>query len=181
MPVFGYVLVATGALLWVAPFLAMNRDSGAVQGVDRRARWGMILQAVSYSLLWQGRFWARTPGLWWIGVSIALFLISITLCWTGARALGRQWRLDAGLNADHKLVRSGPYRLFRHPIYTSMLCLLWGTGFIMTPLPLLAASTLVFIAGTEIRVHIEDNLLESRFGDQFRDYKRAVPAYLPFH
>ena len=43
---------------------------------------------------------------------------------TGVGALGRQWRIDAGLNSDHELVQSGPYRIVRHPIYTSMLCLL---------------------------------------------------------
>jgi hypothetical protein len=26
-----------------------------------------------------------------------------------------------------------PYRLLRHPIYTSMFCLLLGTGFVITP------------------------------------------------
>jgi protein-S-isoprenylcysteine O-methyltransferase Ste14 len=166
--------------LWVAPFLALNRDSGAAQGLDRRARWGIILEVLSYSLLWQGNFWARKPGLWRIGVSIALFLVAIALCWTGARALGRQWRLDAALNTDHELVRVGPYRVLRHPIYTSMLCLLLGTGFILTPVLLLVASMVVFIIGTEIRVRIEDKLLESRFGDRFRDYTRAVPAYIPF-
>jgi protein-S-isoprenylcysteine O-methyltransferase Ste14 len=46
----------------------------------------------------------------------------------GARSLGRQWRIDAGLNQDHELVTSGPYRVVRHSIYTSMLCVLIGTG-----------------------------------------------------
>lgn len=47
----------------------------------------------------------------------------------------------------------------RHPIYTSMLCVLAGTGLMITPLPVLLLSTLVFIAGPEIRVRIEDKLL----------------------
>src|SRR5947207_3171062 len=49
------------------------------------------------------------------------------LSWTSARALGRQWRIDAGLNPDHQLVRSGGYGVVRHPIYTSMFCMLLGT------------------------------------------------------
>ena len=75
---------------------------------------------------------------------------------------------------------SGPYRVVRHPIYTSMLCLLFGTGLLVTPLALLAVSVLVFIVGTEIRVRIEDRLLASRFNDKFLDYQRRVPAYIPF-
>jgi len=84
------------------------------------------------------------------------------------------------LNPDHELVTSGPYRLVRHPIYTSMLFLLVGTGFMVTPLPMLLLSAAVFMFGTEIRVRIEDRLLASRFGDRFHGYRRRVPAYIPF-
>jgi protein-S-isoprenylcysteine O-methyltransferase Ste14 len=41
-------------------------------------------------------------------------------------------------------------------------------------------STGVFIAGTEIRVRIEDKLLASRFGERFRKYQQSVPGYVPF-
>ena len=88
--------------------------------------------------------------------------------------------IDAGLNADHQLVTSGPYGVVRHPIYTSMLCALLGTGFMISKLPLLILAVLVFVAGTEIRVRIEERLLASRFADSFSDYRRNVPAYIPF-
>lgn len=57
-----------------------------------------------------------------------------------------------------------------------MFCMLLGTGVLVTPLPLLIAAIIVFAAGTEIRVRIEDGLLACRFGDQFRDYQRHVSA-----
>jgi len=60
-----------------------------------------------------------------------------------------------------------------------MLCVLLGTGFLVARWPLLIAGVLVFIAGTEIRVRIEDKLLASRFGDEFLEYRRGVPAYIP--
>ena len=75
---------------------------------------------------------------------------------------------------------SGPYRLVRHPIYTSMLFLLVGTGLMVTPLPMLLLSVAVFMFGTEIRVRIEDRLLAARFGDRFQQYKSRVAAYVPF-
>ena len=64
---------------------------------------------------------------------MVFFFLATLLSWTGARALGRQWRIDAGLSADHQLITSGPYRFVRHPIYTSMLSILLGTGFLITP------------------------------------------------
>jgi len=41
-------------------------------------------------------------------------------------------------------------------------------------------SLALFVVGTEIRVRTEEKLLASQFGDEFQDYKRAVPPYIPF-
>ena len=76
-------------------------------------------------------------------------------------------------------MQSGAYRVVRHPIYTSMLCMLVGTGLLVARLVLLAIAIAFFIAGTEIRVRIEDRLLAGRFGAAFDDYRRRVHAYLP--
>ncbi len=88
--------------------------------------------------------------------------------------------MDAGLNADHELVRAGAYRVVRHPIYASMLCVLVGTGLMITPWRWFLAAAIVFFIGTEIGVRVEDKLLVSRFGDRFRSYARSTPAYVPF-
>lgn len=58
--------------------------------------------------------------------------------------------------------------------------LLLGTGFMITPMALLAVSVVVFVAGMEIRIRLEEKLLASRFGETFSDYQRRVPAYVPF-
>jgi protein-S-isoprenylcysteine O-methyltransferase Ste14 len=50
----------------------------------------------------------------------------------------------------------------------------------VTPWPLFLLSTVVLIAGTEIRVRSEDKLLASHFGERFRKYHQSVPAYIPF-
>jgi protein-S-isoprenylcysteine O-methyltransferase Ste14 len=179
MPTYAYAILGAGWLAWLLPF-AMAKRSRERGEVDRRARWGILLVAVAYSMLWQNKFWERALPGWRLGLSVLFLLLAGLLSWTGARSLGGQWRIDAGLNPDHELVTSGPYRLVRHPIYTSMLCLSLGTGFMITPLAILALSILVFMAGTQIRVRTEDKLLAARFGDRFRDYQRTVPAYIPF-
>jgi protein-S-isoprenylcysteine O-methyltransferase Ste14 len=180
VPVYGYlIIVAAGWLLWFVPFPLTGWSSKKPERSDNRARWGILLEVIGYSLLWQGKFWARSPGGWRIAPSIIFFALAALLSWTGTRALGRHLRFDAALSPDHQLVRSGPYRVVRHPIYTSMLCLLLGTGCMITSLPVFAAATLLFLGGTEIRVRIEDGLLASRFGDRFRDYQRTVSAYIP--
>jgi protein-S-isoprenylcysteine O-methyltransferase Ste14 len=176
---YDYVILAVGWLVWVAPFVFVTRRAVKAATLDRRARWGIVLQAAGYSLLWQTRFWEHSSDRWRTLASVCLLVVACLLSWTGARALGRQWRFDAGLSKDHQLVTSGPYRVVRHPIYSSMLSLLLGTGFLITPWPLVLAAVAVFVIGTEIRVRIEDGLLASRFGDEFREYQRSVAAYIP--
>ncbi len=180
MPGYAYAILAVGWLIWLAPFLTAKRHGERPKEVDRRARWGILLVAVAYSILWQNSFWARPLGAWRIALSVTFLLLAGVVSSAATRSLGRQWRIDASLNPDHELVTSGPYALVRHPIYTSMLFMLWGTGFMVTPLPMLLLATVVFIVGTEIRVRIEDRLLASHFGDEFWKYQRSVPAYIPF-
>jgi len=100
--------------------------------------------------------------------------------WTAVAHLGRQFRINAGLYADHELVRTGPYAVVRHPIYASMLLMLAATAALLTRPGWAAASVALFLIGTEIRVRTEDRLLASRFGDRFAAYRREVAAYIPF-
>jgi protein-S-isoprenylcysteine O-methyltransferase Ste14 len=186
-PVAGYVYVViiVGWTAWMIPFFLIRRSKGRTENttpqIDRRARWGIVLQVIAYSILWQNSFWARTPPhLWRLVPGTTFLFLGDLLSWTSARTLGKQWRFDAGLNADHQLVQSGAYRLVRHPIYTSMLCVMIGTGSLITPVPVLAVAVTLFAIGTEIRVRIEDALLASRFGDRFDAYRQRVAAYIPF-
>jgi len=180
MPAYAYAILAVGWIAWCAPFFLIKRSAQSPQKLNRNARWGIALQMIGFSLLWQGHFWTRSPAAWRVGLSVVFFVFAALLSWSGARTLGRQWRIDAGLNADHELVRTGVYHMVRHTIYTSMLCLLLSTGFLITPLLLFVVAGILFMIGTEIRVRVEDNLLSSRFGEEFQSYRRGVSAYLPF-
>jgi protein-S-isoprenylcysteine O-methyltransferase Ste14 len=131
-------------------------------------------------MVWFKPSWVARPDAWRLGLGAAALALGALLTWTSAMALGRQWRFDAGLNADHHLIQSGAYRVVRHPIYTSMLCMLIGSGLVLTRLRFLAAALVPFLAGTEIRIRTEDRLLASRFGGEFEAYRRRVHAYLPF-
>jgi len=179
MNALAYAILGVGWLVWLAPFLLFHSKTGTAQKTDTRARWGILLIAISYSMLWQTPFWTRTLAAWQFVLAILLFFLAALLSWTARRALGKQWRIEAGINPDHELVISGPYRVVRHPIYTSMLCTFLGTGVLIAPWWLIALSIVVLLAGTEIRVRVDDNLLAAHFGDRFRDYRNSVSAYVP--
>ena len=94
-------------------------------------------------------------------------------------ALGRQWSLQARVLEDHSLVRQGPYRVVRHPIYTGMLGMIIAAGLAWSHWVGFLVSLLFFAIGTAIRVRSEEKLLRESFGVAFDDYKRSVPAVIP--
>ncbi len=180
MPVYAYFLIILGIVIWFYPFVPAHQKTPGASIVNRTSRWGVLLQLLAFTLLWQGHFWTRSLPSWRLLVSIALFALAIALSWTSSRALAGQLRIDAALGADHHLVRSGPYALVRNPIYTSMLLVDCATGVIVTPWQLFVPAIVLFIIGTEIRVRTEEKLLAERFGEAFREYKSRVRAYIPF-
>ena len=65
MTVFAYLILAAGLLAWMTPFfLPSVHDRTSPKKVDRRARWGIIVQWTAFIVLWQSDFWMRPPGVW---------------------------------------------------------------------------------------------------------------------
>jgi len=180
MPLYIYGVVIAGIVAWFTPFVLAHRKTTSATTVDKRSRWGMLLQLAAFTLLWQGHFWTRQLAPWRLIVCIVCFGLAALLSWASSRALGRELRIDAALGADHLLIRSGPYAVVRNPIYTSMLLVDCAIAVVITPWQLFIASLILFVLGTEIRVRTEETLLGGRFGKEFQNYKNNVPAYIPF-
>jgi protein-S-isoprenylcysteine O-methyltransferase Ste14 len=167
-------------VLWVWPFLAFKarapkREAEVTVG---SSRWGVIVQMIGYFLAWLGPNAPKPPAVLLAG--LAFGGLAVVLSWASIRSLGKQLRVFAGLYADHELVRSGPYRIVRHPIYAGMLAIYLATALVRTPWIAGAIGLAFVIAGTEMRVHIEDRLLASRFGREFEQYRSSTAAYVPF-
>ncbi|MBZ5611830.1 MAG: isoprenylcysteine carboxylmethyltransferase family protein [Acidobacteriia bacterium] len=167
-------------ILWGLPFFFRSRK----QPKDREAvtapaaKWGIGVQAIAFFLAWFRIVRSNPPGL--LIASMLIAPASTWFVWRAVTHLGKQWRIQAGVYSDHELVRTGPYAVVRHPIYTSMLGMLIATGLVMTWWPVLIVAAAIFIVGMEIRIRAEEALLESRFGETFRQYRASVPAYIPF-
>jgi isoprenylcysteine carboxyl methyltransferase (ICMT) family protein YpbQ len=181
MNILRYVILAIGTIAWFAPFpVYYTRGAKGPLTKDYAARWGILLECVAYSLLWQGHFWLITPAFWQFALSVLLFVIAAVTSWTASIALGRYLRVDAALDTGHELIRSGAYRFVRNPIYSSMLCVILATALLVTPLWLFFIALAVFLVGTTIRIRAEEKLLAARFGEQFTAYRRSVSRLIPF-
>jgi protein-S-isoprenylcysteine O-methyltransferase Ste14 len=171
---------------WIAWCVAFVRPRNSARGAKKNvsapvSRWGVILVMLGYACIWA---FVRPVGFEKSAASLIASMVlgppSVVLVWMAARHLDKQWRFEAALSEDHKLITTGPYRWLRNPIYASMLGMLLATGFAKTWWPMLIAGVIFFVIGTEIRVRAEEKLLAARFGEEFTMYKSTTPAYFPF-
>lgn len=179
LPIYAFVIFAAGFVAWFLPFPMAGWSRKSPLKRDPRWRWGLFLEFIGYAIIWMVPLWIRSPSSLRIVLSVLFFVLASLLSWTSTRALGRYLRFEAAVDADHQLIRSGPYRIVRHPIYASMLCTILGMGFMVARPLLFLVAVIFFIAGTEIRVRVEDRLLAERFGEEFLEYRRSTAAYIP--
>jgi protein-S-isoprenylcysteine O-methyltransferase Ste14 len=94
-----------------------------------------------------------------------------------AKQFGGLPELHAG-NHEQRLVTSGIRGLVRHPVYLAHLCemLAWSVG---TGLAVCYALTAFAMVSGAFMIPMEDEELERRFGAEYVEYRRRVPAILP--
>lgn len=175
-----WIELAACWIAWAYPFIfraphSQKRESITVAGATRL---GILLEAAGIGVSFAGLWIPRTHPAAQLA-ALAFGIIGVVLSWTAVTHLGKQFRVHAGLYADHELIRTGPYALVRHPIYASLLAMLLITIVLLTPWRRSLLSLALFVIGTEIRVRTEDRLLASRFGAEFTEYQKRVPAYIP--
>ena len=102
--------------------------------------------------------------------------ISLVVMLAGYILLSRGWRQVHG--ARGRMVTDGLYTYVRHPQYTGLFLVI--TGFLVqwpTLLTVLMAPVLVY-AYVRLAFSEERRMLD-QFGDQYREYRQRVPAFIP--
>jgi protein-S-isoprenylcysteine O-methyltransferase Ste14 len=105
-------------------------------------------------------------------------MLGLALAIWSRRCLGRYWSGKITIKVEHRLVRSGPYRVVRHPIYTALLSLYAGTAIVSGELHALIGLALVIYAYLR-KIRLEEANLMKAFGAEYRDYRRETWDLLP--
>ena len=171
-------------VLGVGMALFRRRGSGVTARRDPLSLVGLLVQALAFGLAFaMHRPLDPDPPLWeeavrWLGVALAWTSAGVVIA--AVRRLGRQWSLEARVLEGHRLIKEGPYRYVRHPIYSGMLGLCLGTGVNLTWWGALAAATALYLGGTRLRTRVEEDLLARELGEEYRRYAAEVPALVPW-
>ena len=126
---------------------------------------------------WLGtRLLPRSASWFWVGTALVAAGLGFAVA---ARAhLGRNWSGIVTLKQGHELIRTGPYRLVRHPIYTGMLLAFVGTAVARGDVRGLVALVLV-TASFLFKLRVEERFMAEQFPQEYPGYKARTPALVP--
>jgi protein-S-isoprenylcysteine O-methyltransferase Ste14 len=113
-----------------------------------------------------------------VAVGASIQAACIVLAVWARRHLGRNWSAEVRIAKDHELVRSGPYRILRHPIYTAMLGMFLGTAIASSQYHALVGVALLIVAYIR-KTRLEEQILLQTFGTDYEAYRRDTWALAP--
>lgn len=126
---------------------------------------------------WLGvRFMPLGPDWQWLGVGITACGVAIAI-WARWH-LGSNWSGVVTLKEGHELIRTGPYRTIRHPIYTGILLALLGTAVTLGEVRGLLAVAIGWLS-FYIKARREESFLTEEFGTAFAEHQRHTGMFLP--
>ena len=104
------------AICWIAWSIAFVKPRKRARGQKKAvrassSRWGILLVMCGYGCIWA---FVTPTGFEKFTASLIASMIlappSVALVWMATRHLDKQWRVEAALSEDHKLITTGPYR-----------------------------------------------------------------------
>lgn len=118
-----------------------------------------------------------SPAVQWLGMALTAAGLAFAI-WARVH-LGRNWSGMITLKEAHELIRSGPYRCLRHPIYTGFVSALLGSALVAQTGDAFIGFAIVLIA-LVVKLRREDALLTREFGERYTAFKAEVAALVPF-
>jgi protein-S-isoprenylcysteine O-methyltransferase Ste14 len=109
---------------------------------------------------------------------IAIIIVGLTFAVWARLHLKSNWSGTVTVKQDHQLIRSGPYRWVRHPIYSGVILALAGTAVENGRLTGILGVLLVFI-GFWIKSRKEEQFMRQAFGEQYEVYCQSTGALIP--
>jgi protein-S-isoprenylcysteine O-methyltransferase len=134
---------------------------------------------------------AKGTGIPWLDRQLVLVGIPITLVglvtvlmgvvfsiWARVM-LGGNWSNSVTVKEDHTLVRRGPYRIVRHPIYSGILLGMIGSALQRGEIRSFVG---IVICGLSfwLKTRAEEQFMVQRFGEEYLQYCHQVKALAPF-
>lgn len=125
------------------------------------------------------RVWFHDPFCLKQVISWILLILSVYVALAGYFLLKKKGRSKGNFENTTVLVKSGVYRLIRHPLYFSLFLL--GTGVMMkdpvVPAIVLGVINLIAVGLTALT---EEKEMVEKFGEPYKEYMKETKMFIPF-
>ena len=175
-------------LLWMAIWLlsaGVTKKNVRRESLASRLSYTVPLWIAAWLLISRQLPWAALNerfvplAEWPFVLGTALVVLGLAFAVWARVFLGRNWSAAVTLKQGHELIRSGPYRWVRNPIYTGILIAIAGSALARGQWGGVLAHVFAF-ASFWYKARIEERVLHDAFGAEYDAYRREVKSLIPF-
>lgn len=171
------------AFYWVAAAAGTKHTKRSESRLDRLS-YSLPLFAAMFLMIvprahrgWLGiRFTPASDTSGWAGAALTIAGVAVAI-WARWH-IGGNWSGTVTLKEGHELIRTGPYRRIRHPIYTGILLAGLGTAIEIGRIAALIALALGW-GSFWFKARREESFLREEFGAQFEEHRKQTGMFLP--
>ncbi len=169
------LLFVVGTLLLLFATWWISLKEGRYHGVYRF----FSFESIFGLCLINWRYWFFAPFSWNQIISWVLLFGSIVPAAYGFYVLRKAGKPEGQFENTTQLVRVGPYRFIRHPLYASLILLGWGVCFkhLSWLTVVLAAADVIAIQAT---ASSEEQEMLKKFGREYKVYMKETKMFIPF-
>lgn len=114
----------------------------------------------------------------WNAAGLLPLALGVALNLIANKALVRSGNPIKPFETPLKFVTGGVYRVSRNPMYLGMVLILTGIAFLLATLTPFIIVPVFAVVIDRIFIDAEEAVLEERFGDRYRQYRREVRRWL---
>jgi len=186
----GLLAYATLGIVLYGVWRGTRRQAGRTTGLNAswlRSPWFYLASCALFFgiayLGWKPLPWKISPSvqLWMLVVGSLVYFPGMGFLVWARLVLGKNYFVSTGFGTqlfkDHQLITSGPFTIIRHPMYVGLILAAFGALLIYFTWTTVYFA--LFAPFTLIRSRREETALSAEFGEQWREYCRRVPAFIP--
>mgnify|MGYP000019064287 CR=1 FL=1 len=135
-----------------------------------------------YAVIFEFYLSSKQLNLIFVIVGSSLYLASFALRRWSMRVLGKQWAIHAIGDSridQRRLLKIGPYKIVRHPIYVATVIEQLGILLIANTFYSLVIFFLMTLPSYYLRMKVEEKNNKRIFGESYQRYKKEVNMFIP--
>lgn len=113
-------------------------------------------------------------------ISFFTYPVGLALRYISIIYLGKYFTRDVEVSKDQVLVSKGPYKVLRHPLYLGLYLLTISVPLFFSNWLMTIVSMLIMFMILNVRMRIEESLMEETIGNTYTDWKKKRYRFIPF-